>query len=182
MPLHCPFCRPRPPPLHAILRRRNETAGALTSTASARLTRNARWSCTPSTRKEPSQESRTTVDRPPLRLSRTEPRPTARTVPPTDKRTLSTVGKTRDDNATLGSENWKHERLARKLDLPPSLPFFILIAGILDRGGKPSQRGPGPSPHLRLRMTSAILDRLLHHAETVTLEGNSFRMKDVIDK
>ena len=31
-------------------------------------------------------------------------------------------------------------------------------------------------------LTSAVLDRLLHHAETVTLEGNSFRMKDVIDK
>ena len=31
-------------------------------------------------------------------------------------------------------------------------------------------------------LTSAGLDRLLHHPETVTLEGNSFRMKDVIDK
>ena len=30
-------------------------------------------------------------------------------------------------------------------------------------------------------LTSAVLDRLLHHAETVILEGNSFRMKDVID-
>ena len=29
-------------------------------------------------------------------------------------------------------------------------------------------------------LTSAVLDRLLHHAETVTLEGKSFRMKDVI--
>lgn len=27
-------------------------------------------------------------------------------------------------------------------------------------------------------LTSAVLDRLLHHAETVTLEGRSFRMKD----
>ena len=35
---------------------------------------------------------------------------------------------------------------------------------------------------LTARVTSAVLDRLLHHAETVTLEGNSFRMKDVIDK
>ena len=34
----------------------------------------------------------------------------------------------------------------------------------------------------RARVTSAVLDRLLHHAETVTVEGNSFRMKDVIDK
>ena len=34
----------------------------------------------------------------------------------------------------------------------------------------------------RLYLTSAVLDRLLHHAETVTVEGNSFRMKDVIDK
>ena len=31
-------------------------------------------------------------------------------------------------------------------------------------------------------LTSAVLDRLLHHAETVTLEGRSFRMKDVIEK
>ena len=30
-------------------------------------------------------------------------------------------------------------------------------------------------------LTSAVLDRLLHHAETVTVEGNSFRIKDVID-
>ena len=27
-------------------------------------------------------------------------------------------------------------------------------------------------------LTSAVLDRLLHHAETVVLEGKSFRMKD----
>ena len=31
-------------------------------------------------------------------------------------------------------------------------------------------------------LTSAVLDRLLHHAETVTLEGKSVRMKDVIDR
>ena len=31
-------------------------------------------------------------------------------------------------------------------------------------------------------LTSAFLDRLLHDAETVTLEGNSFRKNDVIDK
>jgi DNA replication protein DnaC len=30
-------------------------------------------------------------------------------------------------------------------------------------------------------LTSAVLDRLLHHAETVTLEGRSFRMKDKIE-
>ncbi len=29
-------------------------------------------------------------------------------------------------------------------------------------------------------LTSAVLDRLLHHAETVTLEGKSFRMKDKV--
>jgi DNA replication protein DnaC len=27
-------------------------------------------------------------------------------------------------------------------------------------------------------LTSAVLDRLLHHAETITIEGRSFRMKD----
>ena len=27
-------------------------------------------------------------------------------------------------------------------------------------------------------LTSAILDRLLHHAETVVIDGNSYRMKD----
>jgi DNA replication protein DnaC len=31
-------------------------------------------------------------------------------------------------------------------------------------------------------LTSAILDRLLHHAETVILEGRSYRMKEQIDK
>jgi len=30
-------------------------------------------------------------------------------------------------------------------------------------------------------LTSAILDRLLHHAETVLIEGKSYRMKDSID-
>ena len=30
-------------------------------------------------------------------------------------------------------------------------------------------------------LTSAILDRLLHHAETVVIEGPSFRMKDVVE-
>ena len=30
-------------------------------------------------------------------------------------------------------------------------------------------------------LTSAILDRLLHHAETVIIEGKSFRMKDTIE-
>ena len=29
-------------------------------------------------------------------------------------------------------------------------------------------------------ITSAVLDRLLHHAETVIIEGTSFRMKDQI--
>src|SRR6201987_925270 len=31
-------------------------------------------------------------------------------------------------------------------------------------------------------LTSAILDRVLHHAETVIIEGKSFRMKDEIDQ
>jgi len=31
-------------------------------------------------------------------------------------------------------------------------------------------------------MTSAVLDRVLHHAETITLEGRSYRMKDVIEE
>jgi DNA replication protein DnaC len=30
-------------------------------------------------------------------------------------------------------------------------------------------------------LTSAVLDRLLHHAETVTIEGRSFRMKGKVD-
>ena len=30
-------------------------------------------------------------------------------------------------------------------------------------------------------VTSAILDRMLHGAETVVIEGKSFRMKDQID-
>ncbi len=30
-------------------------------------------------------------------------------------------------------------------------------------------------------LTSAILDRLLHHAETVVIEGKSYRMKDQVE-
>jgi len=30
-------------------------------------------------------------------------------------------------------------------------------------------------------VTSAILDRVLHHAETIVIEGKSYRMKDQID-
>jgi len=30
-------------------------------------------------------------------------------------------------------------------------------------------------------LTSALLDRLLHHAETVVIEGKSYRMKDQVD-
>ncbi len=30
-------------------------------------------------------------------------------------------------------------------------------------------------------LTSAILDRILHHAETVVIEGKSYRMKDRIE-
>jgi hypothetical protein len=31
-------------------------------------------------------------------------------------------------------------------------------------------------------LTSAVLDRLLHHAETVTIDGKSYRMKDKIEE
>lgn len=31
-------------------------------------------------------------------------------------------------------------------------------------------------------LTSAILDRVLHHAETVVIEGRSYRMKDTVEK
>ena len=30
-------------------------------------------------------------------------------------------------------------------------------------------------------LTSAVLDRLLHHAETVVIEGTSYRMKDQLE-
>ena len=30
-------------------------------------------------------------------------------------------------------------------------------------------------------LTSAMLDRLLHHAETVVIEGKSYRMKEKVD-
>ena len=30
-------------------------------------------------------------------------------------------------------------------------------------------------------LTSAILDRILHHAETIIIEGKSYRMKDRIE-
>ncbi len=31
-------------------------------------------------------------------------------------------------------------------------------------------------------LTSALLDRLLHHTETIVIEGKSYRMKEVIEK
>jgi DNA replication protein DnaC len=31
-------------------------------------------------------------------------------------------------------------------------------------------------------LTSAVLDRVLHHAETVAIEGKSYRMKDQIEE
>lgn len=31
-------------------------------------------------------------------------------------------------------------------------------------------------------LTSALLDRLLHHAETVLIDGKSYRMKDQVEK
>ena len=31
-------------------------------------------------------------------------------------------------------------------------------------------------------LTAAVLDRLLHHAETITIEGKSFRIKDQIEE
>jgi DNA replication protein DnaC len=31
-------------------------------------------------------------------------------------------------------------------------------------------------------LASAILDRVLHHADTVVIEGKSFRMKDEIER
>ncbi|MDI9564920.1 MAG: ATP-binding protein, partial [Bacteroidota bacterium] len=30
-------------------------------------------------------------------------------------------------------------------------------------------------------LTAALLDRLLHHAETSMIEGDSYRMKDIIE-
>jgi len=30
-------------------------------------------------------------------------------------------------------------------------------------------------------LTSALLDRLLHHAQTVVIEGTSYRMKEIIE-
>ena len=31
-------------------------------------------------------------------------------------------------------------------------------------------------------LVSALLDRLLHHTETIVIEGQSYRMKDVLEK
>jgi len=36
-------------------------------------------------------------------------------------------------------------------------------------------------PMLYTTLTSAVLDRLLHHADTVRIEGKSYRMKDRIE-
>ena len=45
---------------------------------------------------------------------------------------------------------------------------------------RPSNTGPRSST-TTAGITSAILDRLLHHADTVVIEGKSFRMKDQIE-
>jgi len=49
-------------------------------------------------------------------------------------------------------------------------------------GRSASRRRTASSHTCAAALTSAILDRVLHHAETVIIEGKSFRMKDEIDE
>jgi hypothetical protein len=59
------------------------------------------------------------------------------------------------------------------LDRPRDHPIAGLFAN--------PPRGQLTLPIDAASLTSAILDRILHHADTVVIEGKSFRMKDEID-
>lgn len=64
--------------------------------------------------------------------------------------------------------------------------LFQVISGRYERGALiiTSNRAYKHWPEIfnnDTTLTSALLDRLLHHAETVLIEGKSFRMKDQID-
>jgi len=52
---------------------------------------------------------------------------------------------------------------------------------MLPSGRTPSGHVAVAPVHAAPLRSSAVLDRLLHHAETVIIEGSSFRMKDRIE-
>jgi len=53
--------------------------------------------------------------------------------------------------------------------------FFRLLNYPHDRGTRPTIFNHDST------LTSAVLDRLLHHADTIIIEGKSFRMKDQLE-
>ena len=64
--------------------------------------------------------------------------------------------------------------------------LFQIISGRYERGSLiiTSNRAFKKWPEIfnnDSTLTSALLDRLLHHAETVVIEGTSYRMKDRIE-
>jgi DNA replication protein DnaC len=64
--------------------------------------------------------------------------------------------------------------------------LFQMISGRYEKGSTLITTNQAYKNWLRLfnndaTLTSAVLDRLLHHAETVVIEGKSYRLKDQID-
>jgi DNA replication protein DnaC len=65
--------------------------------------------------------------------------------------------------------------------------LFQIISGRYEKGSTIITTNQAYKNWLRIfnndaTLTSAVLDRLLHHAETVVLEGKSYRLKDQIDE
>jgi len=65
--------------------------------------------------------------------------------------------------------------------------LFQIISGRYEKGSTILTTNQPYKNWLRIfnndaTITSAVLDRLLHHAETVVIEGKSYRMKDRIDE
>jgi DNA replication protein DnaC len=63
-------------------------------------------------------------------------------------------------------------------------PLTSAIATNAARSSSPTNKAYKNWPEIfnhDVGITSVILDRVLHHAETVVIEGKSFRMKDQIE-
>ena len=57
----------------------------------------------------------------------------------------------------------------------------VPVLGPIENAGPVRARVGGPVNNNDSSIASAVLDRLLHHAETVIIEGPSYRMKDQIE-
>ncbi len=102
------------------------------------------------------------------------------------------LSRTKDFGAGLDRElrlpapvGWRHwsdgvALLAAALFL--ALPLLaVVLRGLPGLAELPSSVLPAAGRSVAVALTSAVLDRLLHHAETVVVEGRSYRMKDQMD-